>query len=66
MTSDRLLPCPFCGDIMMWGDDAAGDPVFFHEQTDVLGATCFLRHMLFVAERAEAWNTRSSQERGRP
>jgi hypothetical protein len=43
---------------MMWIEDAADEPVFAHEQTNILGATCLLSKAMFRAEQRAAWNER--------
>jgi hypothetical protein len=58
--TDGLKACPFCGDAMVWLDDAADEPVFAHEETNIMGATCFLRTAIFRAEQLDAWNDRTA------
>lgn len=64
MDEIELKPCPFCGDQMMWIEDA---PAFTHtagaSDVAIESARCFLRHSHFHAEQIAAWNTRATADR---
>ena len=56
---EKLKPCPFCGDQMMWLEDAVA---FTHSQQTIETTLCRLSNSIIDGDRLEWWNTRTAIE----